>query len=166
MSELESLLHDPRYDVRPDGTVWKLYLGSGRPWVKNPHWKQTGLSPNSNGYYVLGYGGRKGKTIYVHHVVFRKFHGPIPEGMEVDHVNRDKQDNRPENLRLATRGMNHANCDRYEKGPGGVVLTDEQRDEIQEETRKGASISALARRFSVSRDTISKVARATTRRVA
>lgn len=32
-----------------------------------------------------------------------------PKGMDVDHVNRDKLDNRKENIRLATRSQNLAN---------------------------------------------------------
>lgn len=33
----------------------------------------------------------------------------IPSGMDVDHINREKLDNRPENLRLATTSQNRAN---------------------------------------------------------
>lgn len=33
--------------------------------------------------------------------------------MEVDHINGDKSDSRPENLRLATRSQNRQNTERY-----------------------------------------------------
>lgn len=42
-------------------------------------------------------------------LVWIYFHGPIPENMQVDHINRDKQDNRIENLRVVTRADNTRN---------------------------------------------------------
>ena len=38
----------------------------------------------------------------VHRVVWEAFNGPIPEGMQVNHINEDKLDNRLENLNLMT----------------------------------------------------------------
>lgn len=38
-----------------------------------------------------------------HRVVWEAVHGPIPQGMEVHHVNGDKLDNRVENLRIVSR---------------------------------------------------------------
>jgi hypothetical protein len=39
----------------------------------------------------------------------RELLAPIPEGFEVDHINRDRLDNRIENLRLVTRSENNRN---------------------------------------------------------
>jgi hypothetical protein len=36
-------------------------------------------------------------------------YGEIPDGMEIDHINGDRGDNRLENLRLATRVQNSIN---------------------------------------------------------
>lgn len=43
----------------------------------------------------------------VHTVVAAAFLGPRPEGMEINHKNGVKSDNRPENLEYVTRSQNH-----------------------------------------------------------
>lgn len=49
------------------------------------------------------------KHHYVHRLVLETFVGPCPEGMECDHVNRDRSDNRLQNLRWVTSVDNHRN---------------------------------------------------------
>lgn len=44
-----------------------------------------------------------------HRFVWETNHGVIPIGMEIDHINGDRQDNRIENLRLVTRQQNNFN---------------------------------------------------------
>lgn len=59
-----------------------------------------------NGYASrYGKGGRKNrKRIYMHQILM-----PTEDGMEVDHINRNRLDNQRHNLRTCTRAQNHMN---------------------------------------------------------
>ena len=61
-------------------------------------------------YWRVGYKGRT--CLFAHKIVWELHHGPIPDGLQVDHINRDKLDNRVENLRLATVAQNNHNSSR------------------------------------------------------
>lgn len=63
-------------------------------------------STDSNGYkqVTVGY-----KRYSVHRVIWEMFNGPIPAGMQIDHANGVRDDNRIENLRLATIEENNRN---------------------------------------------------------
>ena len=54
---------------------------------------------------------------YVHRVVWEEHHGKIPDGMEIDHINNSKHDNRIENLQLLTVKQNRQ---RNYKGKGYI----------------------------------------------
>lgn len=67
---------------------------------------------------VNGYHGytKSGKTTYVHREVWKEHHGEIPKGMQVHHINSNKDDNRIENLALVTNAENMQKMDRAGKG--------------------------------------------------
>lgn len=56
-----------------------------------------------NGYYQVGLWKNNTKlNHYISIIVYSHFVGPIPEGMQVNHINEDKSDNRLSNLNLMT----------------------------------------------------------------
>lgn len=54
---------------------------------------------NGKDYYLCGqYFQRKGERL--HRKVWEETHGEIPSGYEVHHIDEDKANNQPENLKL------------------------------------------------------------------
>lgn len=73
---------------------------------------------DANGYKVFSF---KGKRYYVHRVIYEMHYGPIPVGMVVDHVWRNRADNRIENLRVVTKSDNAKNAKLYSNNSSGVT---------------------------------------------
>lgn len=68
-----------------------------------------------NGYAVVNLG--RGHHRRVHHIVMDAFVGVRQEGYEVDHINRNRADNRLENLQYLTIGENHAQGSESKRKP-------------------------------------------------
>ena len=63
-------------------------------------------SSNTNGYYVIRFFG---KTTLVHRLIWSIHHGPIPNGLVLDHIDRNIKNNKIENLRVVTPSGNSQN---------------------------------------------------------
>lgn len=63
-------------------------------------------SINRGGYGVLTLGGREGKKVYAHRLSYELHVGPIPEGLELDHLCRNRRCVRPDHLEAVTRRTN------------------------------------------------------------
>lgn len=79
--------------------------------------------PNEEGYIRIR--GSNGKEYRAHRIIWSLFNGEIPEGMLIDHIDGNKQNNKIENLRLANRVQNNANSKSSSKRgyPKGVQPT-------------------------------------------
>ena len=70
------------------------------------------------GYMYAGYScvqlcaQRKVKSYYIHTLVAEAFIHPRPYGYQIDHIDRDRQNNRPCNLRFVTPSENSRNSRR------------------------------------------------------
>ena len=58
---------------------------------------------DSNGYLNVK---AKGNRLLVHRVIWEMHNGKIPDGMQVDHINHVRDDNRIENLQILTSKQN------------------------------------------------------------
>lgn len=63
------------------------------------------------------------KSYLAHRIVLEMHNGKIPEGMQIDHINHDRIDNRIENIRLVSaneNGKNQSYCKANKSGFNGV----------------------------------------------
>ena len=83
------------YFVTEDG---RLYNKKG---------KELKLYDSGKGYLQARiWNGEKYLTKYIHRLVWEAFNGEIPEGMQINHIDEDKSNNRLDNLELCTPQYN------------------------------------------------------------
>lgn len=71
-------------------------------------------SPHNAGYRQIQL---KGKKYLLHHIVWLYHHGYLPG--QIDHINRERTDNRIENLRECTYTENHGNTTKQTNNTSG-----------------------------------------------
>ena len=105
MEEWRIVEEFPEYEVSNQGRI------------RNKNKKILSPLNHTNGYLAICF-GRKNRRL-IHRVVGKAFLQEEQDKIEIDHINRDKKDNRATNLRWVTRSENNSNkglgysyCDR------------------------------------------------------
>lgn len=59
------------------------------------------------------------ERVFLHRVIFEHYHGPMPAGLETDHIDRTPLNNTPDNLRAVTNTQNQANKGKQKNNTSG-----------------------------------------------
>lgn len=95
-----------RLDALTGDLYWRYREDRSRSWNTRYANKLAFTSKSKSGYFR---GQVDGKVCFAHRVVFALAFGAFPDGF-VDHINGQKNDNRPCNLRVVSRSQNNMNA--------------------------------------------------------
>lgn len=153
-AEVEEWPKHPKYNYRisRSGVIWSITTGKFIKVFNNPSgYLQTLFCLN----------GRR-VNVKIHVVVLETYSGPRPPGYVCAHLNGNKRDNRPENLRWVTPKENSSHMAihgtlRYGSRHGIAKLNEEQVSAIKQLLARGLTQEKIAAQFSVSRSLISQI---------
>lgn len=148
---------------RVNAGEWIVDHNSGT--ISNRHGRQLGYR-ESRGYVVvaLNLHGVK-RHVLAHHVVWESANGPVPKGLELNHINGRKDDNRLVNLEAVTTAANlrHALDTGLRINPYGEAkatkLTTAQVVDIRRRAAAGTTHRALADKYGLSRQYVGAIVR-------
>jgi hypothetical protein len=94
--ECECIYKNEHYSVRDNGTVFRYPLNEKRPRPTDNSWTFGKLNTKT-GYLEIA-------SVRIHRIVATAFHGePLTKEHVVDHIDTNRQNNQPDNLRWVTR---------------------------------------------------------------
>jgi hypothetical protein len=128
----------PNYAVDMAGRVYsKNYRNSSDSFPLHP-------ILSFHGYPVVCLSLNKQMSVAVHKLVALAFLGPRPKGMEINHINGDKTDNRLVNIEYTTRSGNQLHA--------WNIGLQKHTSEMSSARALGAKASAIARRILTTND--------------
>ena len=153
---IEMLITDPRYEIRPDGTIWTTVCRTGKNSI-NKTWRLLSLVSTESGHLTVKY---RRKPLYIHRVIHRKFNGPLRADYAVNHIDGIKTNNTPANLELITHSENMLHCWRV---LGHTPLKPRKKidqmiaERIRAEYIAGSTNKELRERYKLAKATISYI---------
>lgn len=133
LPSLEELQERFNYDPETGVLSWKV--------PTHPRIKPGDLAGCGNGKGYLKV--KVGNSPYrVHRIIWKLAYGEDPPAnMEIDHVNRNRADNRLTNLRLVTPSENNFNRESYNRRGKPIILTRPNGEEVYYSSAKEAAIT-------------------------
>ncbi len=119
MSKIKPIIKPKFKDIEIDGCKFRCCTGGEVFREKASRWKIVSDKPNSNGYILVK---ANGKMFRLHRIIYASFNPSFDiydSSIEIDHINRDKSDNRIANLRIATRAENTQNIKKHSDNRSG-----------------------------------------------
>lgn len=150
---------DGFYEASTDGEVRRRQASSG---AKVGLIKKTRTLPK--GYLVVSLSVRnKPETRLVHRLVADAFHGGCVPGLQVNHIDGDRKNNRPENLEYVTQSENNLHAVKRIGAYRGnrrkdSTVTAEIVKAIYEKHKEGMGYTRLSRLFNITWATARNVA--------
>lgn len=147
---------DNLWSVDPE--MGQVYNDRGRPIGSRTHLGYVFLTMSPAA------GGRSNQNCYAHRVIWESVHGPIADGLQVNHINGIKTDNRIANLEVVTASgnMQHAFRTGLNTGRPGAThpmarLTAADVAVIKRRVADGERQYVVAADFGVSRAQVSRI---------
>lgn len=153
---IERLIHDPRYEIRADGTVWTTICRTGKQSLTG-QWRQLAFVVAESGHLSIKY---QRKHLCIHRVIYRKFNGPLREDYAVNHIDGNKRNNTPPNLELITHSENMLHCWRV---LGHIPMKPRKKidqataDQMRAEYMAGATNRELREKYKLAKATVSYI---------
>ena len=142
-----------------DGRSFSKYEVSSLGQIRNKKTKYVfSVKPSSFGYVRGNFPDDDGKIkkMHFHTIVTRAFIGdPESDNLTVDHINRDRSDNKVSNLRWATIEQQKDNSDRSKAGGRGQPIIQYTMD--MEEIKRWPSIITASRELGINNSHITQV---------
>lgn len=103
---------DDVFDYSDGVLLWKI-----KP-CKNMEKSSPAGTMRNDGYLQVRF---MNKIHLIHRIVWEMFNGEIPDGMQIDHINHERSDNRIQNLRMVTKISNGRNLTKKINNTSGVT---------------------------------------------